>query len=251
MTVAQKAAILVVLAMIGAAGVSVLATSHKASPPAAVLERAPESDASGFVTVHVAGLVNHPGVYRLPTGARVLDAVTAAGGVTPDGDASALNLASVLADGQRVEVPAPAASYYTAPPPLAAPGLTPAPNPTAPPVPGKAPVTPAAAAMPPGPVASGMPGARPAKPRLTPPTAPTSGLPSGAPPPPGISGGPVSLSSATLEQLQQIPRIGPERAKRIIYYRWQHGGFRTVGELDQVQGFGPKLVEDVRPYVVP
>jgi competence protein ComEA len=238
-TVAHKAAILVVLAMIGAAGVSVLATSRKVSPPAAVVERAPAGDVPGVVTVHVAGLVSRPGVYQLPTGARVLDALTAAGGVTPEGDAAALNLASVLADGQRVEV--------LAPPP------SPPPAPLAPPLdaPVKASTTVSVAAPPPGQLPVRAPVARIPKPRPAPTTAPATGLPSGAPPPPGISGGPVSLSRATIEELQRIPRVGPERAKRIIYYRWEHGGFRTVNELDQVPGFGPKLVEDVRPYVVP
>lgn len=55
--------------------------------------------------VHVAGAVLHPGVYEVPAGARVDAAVAAAGGVAPDGDADALNLAAPLADGQRVYVP--------------------------------------------------------------------------------------------------------------------------------------------------
>ena len=233
MTVAQKAAILVVLAMIGAAGVSVLATSRKASPPASVVEHAPESDAPGVVTVHVAGLVSRPGVYQLPAGARVLDALNVAGGVRPEGDATALNLASILADGQRIDVLAPASSPPPAPSPPPADTLT------------KAPATVPPATSPPGQLPVRPPTAPASKPRPAPTKAPSPGLP------PGITGGPVSLNRATLEELQRIPHLGPERAKRIIYYRWEHGGFRTVDELDQVPGFGPKLVEDVRPYVTP
>jgi competence protein ComEA len=55
--------------------------------------------------VHVAGAVVGPGVYGLAPGARVRDAVAAAGGPAPDADLDRLNLATTLADGQRVEVP--------------------------------------------------------------------------------------------------------------------------------------------------
>ncbi len=55
--------------------------------------------------VHVAGAVVAPGVYPLPSGSRTDAAVAAAGGVRPDGDLDALNLAAPLADGQRVYVP--------------------------------------------------------------------------------------------------------------------------------------------------
>jgi competence protein ComEA len=56
------------------------------------------------VVVHVVGAVAAPGVQRLPTGSRVIDAVEAAGGAAPDADLSRVNLAAVLADGQQVVV---------------------------------------------------------------------------------------------------------------------------------------------------
>jgi competence protein ComEA len=62
--------------------------------------------AGGRVTVHVAGAVRHPGVYRLRTGARVDDAVTRAGGARRGADLSAVNLAAKLEDGRQVIVPA-------------------------------------------------------------------------------------------------------------------------------------------------
>jgi len=70
------------------------------------------------VAVHVAGAVAHPGLYHLPAGARVADAVATAGGSLPRADLDRLNLAARLADGQRIYVvrrgesppPAPAAS---------------------------------------------------------------------------------------------------------------------------------------------
>ena len=60
----------------------------------------------GPVVVHVAGAVGAPGVQRLPAGARVIDAVDAAGGLLPDADASRVNLAAELVDGTQVYVPA-------------------------------------------------------------------------------------------------------------------------------------------------
>lgn len=59
----------------------------------------------GPVVVHVAGAVAAPGVHELPAGSRVIDAVQASGGLTPDADAGAVNLAAPLADGSQVYVP--------------------------------------------------------------------------------------------------------------------------------------------------
>jgi competence protein ComEA len=59
----------------------------------------------GPVVVHVAGAVVSPGVYALAPGARVIDAVAAAGGLTPDAVADAVNLAAAVGDGQKVYVP--------------------------------------------------------------------------------------------------------------------------------------------------
>ena len=60
----------------------------------------------GDLVVHVAGAVRDPGVYRLPEGARVTDAVERAGGATGDAAPASINLAARLADGQQVVVPA-------------------------------------------------------------------------------------------------------------------------------------------------
>lgn len=57
------------------------------------------------VVFHVAGSVRSPSVYSLPSGKRVIDAVNAAGGPTPDADLQSLNLAARIQDGQRIFVP--------------------------------------------------------------------------------------------------------------------------------------------------
>ncbi len=63
--------------------------------------------AAGPVVVHVVGQVAKPGVYRMAAGARVGDAVTAAGGATRSADLAAVNLARVLVDGEQIIVPKP------------------------------------------------------------------------------------------------------------------------------------------------
>jgi len=57
------------------------------------------------VVVHVLGAVARPGLYRLPEGARIVDAVAAAGGFAAEADRSGLNLARVLADAEQIIVP--------------------------------------------------------------------------------------------------------------------------------------------------
>lgn len=63
-----------------------------------------ESD-TGEVMVHVIGAVHSPGVYQLSASQRVIDAINAAGGATPDADTQALNLAAKLQDGSQITVP--------------------------------------------------------------------------------------------------------------------------------------------------
>jgi len=65
-----------------------------------------DADAAPTITVHVAGQVSSPGVYRFAAGSRVVDAVRAAGGATASADVDAVNLASLLEDGRQIYVPA-------------------------------------------------------------------------------------------------------------------------------------------------
>jgi competence protein ComEA len=135
------------------------------------------------VTVDVTGAVRRPGLYRLPDGSRVADALDRAGGPTHKAFLEAVNLAAPLADGQQVLVPRKAANGVAAPP--------------------------------------------------------------------ASSTGPVSLSAATVEQLDTLPGVGPVTAEKIIDYRDAHGAFRSVEELDAVPGIGPATVEELRELVVP
>ncbi|MEV0438565.1 ComEA family DNA-binding protein [Streptomyces spectabilis] len=72
--------------------------------------------------------------------------------------------------------------------------------------------------------------------------------PSGAP---GATTGPVALNSATPEQLDTLPGVGPVLAQHIIDYRTEHGGFRSVDELREVNGIGDRRFADLRNLVRP
>ena len=61
----------------------------------------------------------------------------------------------------------------------------------------------------------------------------------------------VSLATATLEQFDALPGVGPVTAQKIIDYRTEHGPFRSVDDLDQVPGIGPTRVENLRDLVTP
>ncbi|MEV4338194.1 ComEA family DNA-binding protein [Streptomyces sp. NPDC049590] len=145
------------------------------------------------IVVDVSGKVRKPGILRLPPGARVADALRAAGGVRPGVRTEGLNRARFLVDGEQVVVGAPAG-----------------------------------AAAPAGPAAGQLSGA--------------------AGPGPAA---PVSLNTATADQLDTLPGVGPVLAQHIIAYRTQHGGFRSVDELREVNGIGDSRFTDLRDLVRP
>ncbi|MFI1467476.1 helix-hairpin-helix domain-containing protein [Streptomyces wuyuanensis] len=78
-----------------------------------------------------------------------------------------------------------------------------------------------------------------------------------APGAPGRTGGgapgagPLSLNTATAEQLDTLPGVGPVLAQHIVDYRTEHGGFRSVDELREVTGIGDRRFEDLQPLVRP
>jgi competence protein ComEA len=142
------------------------------------------------LVVDVEGQVERPGLQHVPSGSRVGVAVDAAGGLTARGDATAVNLAAPLHDGQQVVVPKRGAAA----------------------APAGAPVAPGQAAAP---------------------------------------SAPISLSSATVAQLDTLDGIGPTLAQRIVQYRDAHGGFRSVDELKQVEGIGEKRFASLRGALQP
>jgi competence protein ComEA len=138
------------------------------------------------VVVDVAGAVRRPGVYRLPSGARVTDAVQRAGGGSGNALLDQINLAARLGDGQQVVVPERT----------------------------------------PGALASGA-------------TAASS------------DEAPISLGSASAEQLDTIEGIGPVTAQDIIGFRDQKGGLSSIEQLDQISGIGPATMEALRKRLQP
>ena len=63
--------------------------------------------------------------------------------------------------------------------------------------------------------------------------------------------GPVHLNSATLEELDALPGIGPVTAQKILDYRTEHGSFSSESDLDAVPGIGPTRLEELKPLVAP
>lgn len=101
-----------ILLGIGAVAVAVLAVTrvHGGDGQAvAIVEDtpAPTRSPEPLVVVDVAGAVARPGVYRLPGGSRIADALAAAGGMAAEADSAALNKAAPVRDGQRIYVPRP------------------------------------------------------------------------------------------------------------------------------------------------
>ncbi|MFK0291465.1 helix-hairpin-helix domain-containing protein [Streptomyces sp. NPDC090442] len=67
----------------------------------------------------------------------------------------------------------------------------------------------------------------------------------------GLASGPVSLNSATAQQLDALPGVGPVLARHIIEFRTRHGGFTSVDQLRQVAGIGERRLADLRSLVTP
>src|SRR5258705_11570861 len=88
--------------------------------------------------------------------------------------------------------------------------------------------------------------AAPAQPIVPTATEVATGSTPSVPPAPAVSRT-INVNSATAAELELLPGIGPALAKRIIDDRAAHGPFKSVGELDRVQGIGPQTIEHLRP----
>lgn len=177
----------------------------------------------GTVRVHVAGAVNNPGVYTLPAQGRAVDAIAAASGAAADADLDRVNLAGALSDGVQIYVPH---RGETAAPAQIQPNG------------GTANAGQGNAANGAAQNGASQGGTQPQPARtLTPAGSAQKGST------------PVNINTATAEELQTLPRIGPAMAQRIIAWREAHGGFRSVDELDAVPGIGPSMLENLRPLV--
>jgi competence protein ComEA len=60
----------------------------------------------------------------------------------------------------------------------------------------------------------------------------------------------LDLNTATAEDLDALPGIGPVLAKRIVDYRAAHGPFKKIDDLEQVSGIGPKKLEKIKPFLI-
>ena len=223
------------LASPGASAESVQAVGAQQSPgvqpgaqgtaqPSANPSKSAQGGASGEATVrvHVAGAVNNPGVYTLPAQGRAVDAIAAASGAAADADLDRVNLAGALSDGVQIYVPH---RGETAAPAQIQPNG------------GTANAGQGTAAN--GASQNGTAQNNAAQPART--LTASGNAQKGSTP--------VNINTATAEELQNLPRIGPAMAQRIIAWREAHGGFRSVDELDAVPGIGPSMLENLRPLV--
>ena len=149
------------------------------------------------IEVHVVGAVVRPGVYSLPEGSRVQDAIDAAGGLLSEVDASSINLAAKVEDGQQLQI---------------------------------------------GP--GGAVSASPTK---------VGGAPfSVVPTQPGTdtsSGDLIDINTASLDELESLPGIGPTTAQNIIAYRNAHGPFQQIEDILNVPGIGPSTFDSIQDLI--
>lgn len=185
-------------------------TGSAGEPAPGTLTAGPTAVPSVLV-IHVAGAVSRPGVVRVPSGSRAGDAVDAAGGTATDADLAAVNLAAPLQDGMMVVVPRIGENAGTPPP------------------------------------VSGMDGAG----------APESGQGAGGTGAGGTagtggadsSGALLNINSASLQELDSLPRVGPVIAQRIIDWREEHGSFSRPEDLDAVPGIGEAMMAALLPLI--
>jgi competence protein ComEA len=182
------------------------------------------------VRVSVAGEIVAPGMYTLRGDARVSDLIAAAGGYTDRAERNAFNPAARLGDGQQYVIPTQSARTATAAPTATRPATTsPAPTGAASPGAATATATPTTAAAPatiPATVAAAT------TPRAT-----------------AAAATQININTATKEELELLPAIGPAIAQRIVDDRTAHGPFKQIEDLARVRGISARTVEQLRDRI--
>ena len=148
------------------------------------------------IAVDVAGAVTRPGLYKFPLGARVQDAIDAAGGLLAEADTASLNLAALLEDAQQLSIPYMAGSEPQVIDPIFE---------------------------------------LPSSVTETPTPDPNIDL--------------ININTATLEELDALPGIGPTTAQKIIDYRDANGPFATIESIMDVSGIGPSTFDEIRSLI--
>ena len=151
------------------------------------------------IAVHVIGAVPRPGLYEFAEGARVQDAIDAAGGLLASASVDTINLAALLEDGQQLNIPfkageEPATSNSSDDTSLVLPGATEASS-------------------------------------------------------SGSSQDLININTASVEELDSLPGIGPTIAQRIIDYRDENGPFQTIEDILNVSGVGPSTFEQIKDLI--
>ena len=147
------------------------------------------------ITVYVTGAVNQSGLYNLPVGSRLLDAINKAGSFSTDADETSINLADVLSDGQKLIIPR-----------IGDP--------------------------------SNLPATLVENSECNLPSTSLDTIKT-----------PININSASSEELDRLPGIGPAKAKDIISYRHTNGGFQKIEELLLVPGIGSVLFDGMKDFV--
>lgn len=154
------------------------------------------------IAVHVIGAVPRPGLYEFAEGARVQDAIDAAGGLLSSANVDSINLAALLEDGQQLNIP------Y------------------------KAGQDPSGQSSSNGDEALFLPGATEE--------------------PEDTGGGDselININTASLEELDSLPGIGPTIAQRIIDYRDENGPFSVIEDILNVSGIGPSTFDQIKDLI--
>jgi len=185
-----------------------VATSATIGVSASSINTAPQ-----IITVHVAGSVKNPGVYRLKYGSRINDGIVAAGGATSAANLDVINLATVLNEGEQIYVPKRGEKPHTI---------------TNRPQLGGA-----------GGATGGLNGVGDA----------TGGTTGGAIGGATSSAVPqlININLASVVELEQLPGVGPATAKAIVAYREKNGAFLKVEDLLKVRGIGPAKLSEILP----